>query len=79
MREQLQHGHTLRVLEHRLHCVARPGDVSKGEPAVEWWCSVDNGALEPTRIDATIVKDDDLAEHVPAWLRARGISQSGQR
>ena len=71
VREQLRHGHTLQVHEHRLHCVARPGDVSKGQPAVEWWCSVDGGPLEPTNMDATIVTDDDLAAHAPEWLRIR--------
>jgi hypothetical protein len=71
VREQLRHGHTLQVDGRRLHCVARPGDVTKGQPAVEWWCSVDNGLLEPTNMDATVVKDDDLAAHAPEWLRER--------
>ena len=76
VREQLRHGHTLKIDERHLHCVARPGDVSKGQPAVEWWCSVDGGPLEPTNLDATIVKDADLAAHAPAWLHARGSRQA---
>jgi hypothetical protein len=74
VREQLRHGRILHVNEQRLHCVARPGDVSKGQPVVEWWCSVNGGPLEATGMDATVVKDDDLVGHAPAWLRARGRS-----
>jgi hypothetical protein len=74
VREQLRHGHTLQVHESRLHCVARPGDVAKGQPAVEWWCSVNGGPLEPTGMDATVVKDGDLSRHAPEWLRTRSRS-----
>jgi hypothetical protein len=72
VREQLRHGHMLQVSNQRLHCVARPGDVSKGQPVVEWWCSVNGGPLEPTGMDATVVKDENLAAHAPEWLRTRG-------